>query len=55
MTHQYLRFLTFCFSEIFCEMEQAELNVRGTLSQIPQDAVSASLRQDISNLNILKK
>ncbi|XP_060574517.1 mediator of RNA polymerase II transcription subunit 24-like [Ruditapes philippinarum] len=41
-------------TEVFCDMEQTELNVRGTLSQIPQDAISEDVRQDVSNLNFLK-
>lgn len=41
-------------SEIFCDMEQTELNVRGTLSQLAQDAISEDVRQDVSNLNFLK-
>lgn len=41
-------------SEIFCEMEQLELNVRGTMSQIAQDAIAENVREDVSNLNFLK-
>ncbi|KAL4223940.1 Mediator of RNA polymerase II transcription subunit 24 [Mactra antiquata] len=39
--------------EIFNEIEQTELNVRGTLSQIPQDAISSDIRQDVSNLDFI--
>ncbi|XP_052811866.1 mediator of RNA polymerase II transcription subunit 24-like isoform X2 [Mya arenaria] len=41
-------------SEVYNNMEQTELNMRGTLSQIPQDSISAELRHDVSNLDILK-
>ncbi|XP_052248773.1 mediator of RNA polymerase II transcription subunit 24-like isoform X10 [Dreissena polymorpha] len=41
-------------SDVFSDMEQTELNMRGTLSQIPQDAIPQTLRGDISNLEVLK-
>ena len=36
------------FSDVYREFEQTELNVRGTLSQLPQNALPGSVREKVS-------
>ena len=35
-------------SETYRDVEQTELNVRGTMSQLANDAISAQIRQNVS-------
>ena len=38
----------FYSSETYRELEQTELNVRGTMSQLATDAISPQIRQNVS-------